>query len=138
MSNHFIIRPGTQAAIIKNNAVTAVKSLPLDELTEITIRPYRKSKSQEQLSYLWGIVLPTISKHVEESTGEHYSTDDMYEYFIGKYAETKVAKTPLGVPFTYKVSASKMNTKQMSDFIGSIIQHAASSLNCVIPDPEQV
>ena len=120
----------------KDNCIQGIRNLVLmDGPWQVAIKKYRESKSQEQLGYLWGVVLPTISRHIEDTTGQHYSTEDVYLYLIDEYAERK-AVTIAGKPKIIKISASKMTIKQMAEFLDSIIRYAAENLHCVVPDPE--
>ena len=128
---HFIIRNPD----IRTNAVRAVSQITQDPLTEVIIRLYKKSKSQEQLGYLFGVVLKMIQEHIEDSTGEHYTTDELYGWFIEKYGEAKVVTIGKEHIVTRK-TASKMNTKEMHDFIERVIQHAATKMDLVIPDAQ--
>jgi hypothetical protein len=124
---------------IRQRARVAVEATQAEEKPwEVVIRPYRKDKSQEQLGYLWAGVLPAICKHLEETgldRGAHYTPDDVYEWMVDEYAEKRVI-TIDGVPKVANKSASKMNTKQMSDFIDRVIQHAAEKMKCVVPLPD--
>lgn len=128
-NQHFIIR----SKDIRRNAAEAVAHIAAEPLMEVIIREYRKSKTQEQLGYLWGVVLPTIQKHIEDSTGDHYTTDDIYAWMIDEYGQDRVV-TINGKPKVVKLTASKMNTAEMSEFIDSVIRHAAAHMGLVVPD----
>jgi len=117
---------------IRGNAVVAVQNIQAEPIMQVTIKPYRKSKSDEQLGYLWAGVLPAISKHIEESGGDHYSTQDIYDWMIDEYTEKHIVSI-LGKDKVSSKSASKMNTKEMSEFIERIIQFAAEELEFAVP-----
>jgi len=123
---------------IRSRAAHAVNQLEPDPLMQVTIKPYRKNKSQEQLGYLWAGVLPSICQHLEDTgmAGEaHYTPEDIYDWMISEYAEMRVVELG-GKQRVVMRSASKMNTAQMSDFIDKIIQHAAMYMDLVIPPPD--
>ena len=110
---------------IRGAAVVAVQEIQADPVMQVIIKPYRKNKSAEQLGYLWAGVLPSISKWLEETgkdQGQHMSADDLYDWFIDEYAEKRII-THNGKSKVSVKSASKMNTKEMSEFIERIIQH---------------
>ena len=112
---------------IRGAAVVAVQEIQAEPVMQVIIKPYRKSKSAEQLGYLFAGVLPSISKWLEETgldRGEHQSVDDLYEWFIDEYAEKHIV-TAFGMDKVSSKSASKMNTKEMSYFIERIIRHMA-------------
>ena len=127
----FIIR----SKDIRHNAARAVSEIASQPVMSVTIKPYKKSKSQEQLGYLFGVVLKKIQEHIRDANGDNYTTDDLYEWFIDEYGESRVV-TVNGKHKVVKLTASKMNTAEMSDFITRIIQMAAEDLDCVIPWPE--
>ena len=117
---------------IRGNAVVAVQNIQSEPVMQVIIKPYRKSKSEEQLGYLWAGVLPSISRHIEESGGQHFSTEDIYDWMIDEYAEKHIVSIN-GVDKVATKSASKMNTKDMSEFIEKIIQFAAVELSFAVP-----
>lgn len=131
-----------QSFIIRNkrildNAVSAVQAIQDEPVMQVIIKPYRKSKSEEQLGYLWAGVLPSICKHLADTgldQGAHYTPDDIYEWMVDEYAETRVV-TIQGKSKIAKLSASKMNTKEMATFIENIIQHAADKMGFAVPLP---
>jgi len=127
----FIIR----SKEIRHNAARAVSEIASDPIMSVTIKPYKKSKSQEQLGYLFGVVLKKIQEHVEDSTGQHYTTDDLYQWFIEEYGHDRVVEIGGKMKITRR-TASRMTTAEMADFITRVIQHAAEHMDCVIPWPE--
>ena len=126
---HFIVRN----LDIRTNAVRAVSEITQEPMQEVIIRDYKKSKSQEQLGYLFGVVLKMIQEHIEDSTGDHYTTEDLYNWFIDEYGHERVVIVN-DKPKITRRTASRMNTKEMHDFIERVIQHAASDMGLVIPD----
>ena len=103
---------------------------------QVSITKYRKSKSREQLGYLFGPVLGTIQKHIEDSTGDYYTVDDLYDWFVEKYGERKVV-TVGGEPVVTHLRASRMKTDEMAHFIDRIIDHAAMHMGLAIPPPDR-
>jgi len=101
----------------------------------VEIKDYRKDKSREQLGYLFGVVLKAVQVHIEDSKGERYTTDDLYAWFCDEFCEDHIVIIN-GKPKVTKVTASKMNTAQMADFITRVIQFAADELDVVVPWPE--
>jgi len=121
---------------IRGNAVTAIDALDPDVVWDITIKPHKNDKSKEQLGYLWGVVLKTIAEHIEDSTGQHYTTDDIYSWMIDEYGTDRIV-TINGKPKVTKQTASKMNTHDMSVFIDKVVRHAALYMQLVIPEADK-
>ena len=136
-AQRFILYP--HMPTIGENAIAAITEAVRwrgEGIWEVTLKPYRKNKSQEQLGYLFSTVLPAIQEYVEESTGDYYSVDNIYSFMVDKYAEHSVV-TICGEPKVIRVSASKMSIKQMSEFLDKIINHAAVDMGLTIPEPKQ-
>jgi len=121
---------------IRDNAITTIDTLDANVVWAISIKEHVNSKSQEQLGYLWGVVLKTIAEHIEDTTGKHYTTDDIYSWMIDEYGVDRVV-TINGKPKVTKQTASKMNTHDMSVFIEKVIQHAAMYMDLVIPEADK-
>ena len=121
--------------MIRGNAVVAVQEIQAEPVMQVIIKPYRKSKSAEQLGYLWAGVLPAICKHLQDTgldKGVNYTPQDIYDWMIDEYSEKHIVSI-MGKDKVSNISASKMNTKQMSEFIEKIIQFAAEELNFAVP-----
>ena len=130
----FIIR----SKQIRGNAVVAVQEIQAEPVMQVIIKPYRKSKSAEQLGYLWAGVLPSICKHLQDTgldKGVNYTPQDIYDWMIDEYSEKHIVSI-MGKDKVSNLSASKMNTKEMSEFTDRIIQFAASELDFAVPLPE--
>jgi len=120
---------------IRERAMRAVSVIQHEPLMQVTIKEYKKSKSQEQLGYLFGVVFKKIQAHLQDSAGLHYSVDDIYQWFIHEYGQGHVIEIGGKIKVT-TLTVSKMTTLEMSEFITNVIQHAAEHMDCVIPWPE--
>jgi hypothetical protein len=131
--NHHIIVRDQQ---LRSRAVDLVRDLPLEPMQEVIIRDYRKDKTLAQLGYLFGVVFTEIQKHIEDSQGDFYTTEELYDWFIDEYGESRVV-TLHGKPKVVKLTASGMNTKEMSEFTERVIMHAAEHMGLAISPPEE-
>ena len=122
---------------IRFNCVQAIDDLPREIAWQVDIKPYVKNKTQDQLGYLWGAVLPAICQHIEDSVGDHYTSEEVYGWMIDEYAEDRVV-TINGKPKVIKLTASKMHVKEMSEFIDRIINHAAMYMGLQIQGSDDV
>jgi hypothetical protein len=134
MNKKFILWPDRPE--IRRNCQLYIDDLSFNETWDVTIAKHVNSKSKEQLGYLWGVVLKTIADHIEDTTGQHYTTDDIYSWMIDEYGADRVV-TINEKPKVTKQTASKMNTKDMSVFIEKVTQHAAMYMQLVIPDADK-
>ena len=120
---------------VRESLLQFVRECPLEPPMRFVIKEYRKDKTLEQLGYIWGVVLPTMRKHVLDSTGDHYTDKNIYNAMIDAYAPTQVEKF-MGRNVVSKKTLSDMNVKETSEFIECIIQHAAMHMDLVIPEAE--
>jgi hypothetical protein len=134
MNKKFILWPDRPE--IRRNCQLYIDDLSFNETWDVTIAKHVNSKSKEQLGYLWGVVLKTIADHIEDTTGQHYTTDDIYSWMIDEYGADRIV-TINDKPKVTKQTASKMNAKDMSVFIEKVIQHAAMYMQLLIPDADK-
>ena len=120
---------------IRDNCIQAIRELDPKKPWTVEIKQYRKGKTHSQLGYFWGVVIPAIQKHIEETRGGHYSADRVYEWFLDEYAPKDL--TTMGnkqKPTPKHISA--MTVQEMSDFIESVLRHAATEMDLYIPEAE--
>jgi hypothetical protein len=130
----FIVR----SKMIRGNAVVAVQNIGAEPIMQVTIKPYRKSKTDEQRGYLFGVVFKKIREKIEDSGGGHYTGEDIYAWMIDEYGEERLVQID-GKTKVTRLTVSNMNTKEMSTFIDRVIIHAATSEqldHLAIPPPE--
>ena len=120
---------------IRQRAAAAVSQITGDKLQVVTIKDYVKNKSSAQLGYLWSAVIPAIRQHVEDATGDRYTDQDIYDYYIDELAPHRVV-TIGGKPKIVHISASQMTVEDMQQFLTDIINVAAEDYDCVIPYPQ--
>ena len=133
MKQTYILHPKGDPQVM-HNLLSAIANRDVETAWEVTIKPYRKNRSVKQNNYLWGVVYPTIQSAIQASRGEHYSTDDIHEWFRDKYLPKKVV-TIKGETKTIRPSTTKLNTREFGEYLDQIIYFAAES-GIVIPDPE--
>jgi len=93
---------------------------------ELTVGSVKKSRSNNQNRYYWGVVVTMLS----DETG--YSTDEMHDALRMLFLQDRTKKIP-----TIK-STTDLSTVEFEDYLAKIRQWAAETLNCVIPDPNEV
>lgn len=109
---------------------------------EYLIRKARSRKSQKQLGWYWGCILPWLS----EATG--HTVDEMHAYCTHKFLNPPMLRTiviadgqgevveEVDVPL-HADRVHLLNTGQMADYCDDIRQWAAGRPLCLaIPDPD--
>lgn len=94
---------------------------------ECIIRPESKLRSDKQLNYYWGVIIPILC----ESTG--YDQDSMHELIKRKFYP-KVTMLDESVP----IPSKNMTTVQIENRNTAIREWASEFLGCYIPLPREV
>jgi len=101
---------------------------------EITVARQRATRSQQQNSYYWGVVVQMLSDH----TG--YTPDEMHAYLKTKFIPKRLAvNASNGIICDELViggSTRTMSTIQFGEYMESIRQWAAETVDLYIPDPD--
>lgn len=130
------VREDQRAAYTAHRA--SLKNSPI----EIILRKARSRKSQEQLGWYWGCILPMLA----ELTG--HDVDELHAYCTQKFLNPPERKTLVisdkdGVVVDeadvqlYPDRVHLLTTGQMADFCEDIRMWAAADLRLVIPDPDK-
>lgn len=98
---------------------------------ELTVQPWRKEKSLQQLRYIHGCVFALCS----EASG--YTRQEVKGLLKGQFL-TDYVETSNGKKIAYVKSLADLTMKEMSIFIEDIIIFAASHWSCVIPSADEV
>lgn len=99
-----------------------------DAVVVVTVERKRKSRSKEQLGYLWGVVYPLISQH----TG--HSPEDLHDIFKSKYLRSK--KVWRGGDVVVVGTTTDLSTNEMAEFMTNVIVEAGE-LGIEVPPPDQ-
>jgi len=104
-----------------------------------TIEKVKKTRSNGQNSYYWGVVLPIVQSGLKEATGEFRMSENIhYNILLKMFApEREIINTDTGECISEKISSSEMTTSQFMDYIVDIQKWAAEFLGVDIPDPNE-
>ena len=92
------------------------------------IKRYREKRSLDQNALLW-LWMTALEKDSE--TG--YTKDDFYQYFLEKFAPRKEVMGKYVI-----ISTSKMDTKQMTEFLDNIQRFSLVELKFELPNPDDL
>lgn len=97
----------------------------------LTIKPFKKSRSDNQNRYYWGVVIKLISEELG------YFAEEMHEILKQKFLDQKEFKFGKD-QFIVTKSTSELSTKEFEDYLENIRQFAHMTLNIFIPLPNEV
>lgn len=104
-----------------------------------SIEKVKKTRSNNQNSFYWGIVLPIVQSGLKEATGEFRTTENIhYNILLKMFApEKEIVNIETGECINEKISSSEMTTIQFMDYIAEIQKWSAEFLGVDIPNPNE-
>ena len=96
----------------------------------ITVREQKKRRSLNLNAYYWSVVVKLLS----DNTG--YDKDEMHEVLKSMFLRTRYKLNGVWVDGTK--STTKLNSKEMIEFIDNVKRFASTELSVYIPDPNDV
>lgn len=103
----------------------------------VVVDENRPIRSTEQLRYWFGVMLKLISKHIELTTGQKFSGEELHEYYIEKGYFGYSTKVVLDKEIVLRNRSGKVNTKIFKEVIERL-QREWAERGLIIPDPNQV
>lgn len=111
-------------------------SLPLGDYV-ITITPNRKTRSNQQNAYLWGIVYPSVLFGLQDAGWEIIDEEQVHEYCKQAFAAREVINKDTGEVISLPNSTARMQTAEFNVYVDKIKAFALEYLNITIPEPNE-
>ncbi len=103
----------------------------------IVVDEERPTRSNEQLRYWFGVMLPKICDYILETTGVATTPEEMHDFYIDKGYFGLSTKKILGEEIIIRNRSRKMNTMQFKEVIEKVQKEWAEK-GLIIPDPNQI
>lgn len=105
----------------------------------ITFSKPKKSRSNNQNAYYWGVVVNLVQQGLLDATGELRSTNDIhYKILLPMFAPlNEIANIDTGEVINERITSSDMTTTQFCEYIIEIQKWSAEFLCVDIPDPNE-
>lgn len=113
-----------------------LERLPIGEYT-ITITPNRKTRSNQQNAYLWGIVYPAVLFGLQDAGWEIIDEGQVHEYCKQAFAAREVINKDTGEVLSLPNSTARMQTAEFNVYVDKIKAFALEYLNITIPEPNE-
>ena len=122
----------------RNLVLNAIKSFN-DKDVVITFSKPKKSRSNNQNRYYWGLVLPLIQNGLLDATGELRSVDNIhYKILLPLFApQNEIVNKDTGESLLERLTSSEMTTTQFCEYILEIQKWGAEFLGIDIPSPNE-
>ena len=111
-------------------------NLPLGDYV-ITITPNRKTRSNQQNAYLWGIVYPSVLFGLQDAGWEIIDEEQVHEYCKQAFAAREVINKDTGEVLSLPSSTARMQTAEFNVYVDKIKAFALEYLNITIPEPNE-
>lgn len=103
----------------------------------ITIAPYRKTRSNQQNAYLWGVVYPAVLFGLQDAGWEITHEEQVHEYCKQAFAAREVINKDTGEVLSLPNSTARMQTAEFNVYVDKIKAFAFEYLNITIPEPNE-
>lgn len=105
----------------------------------VTFSKPKKSRSNNQNAYYWGVVINLIQEGLLDATGELRSSNDIhYNILLPLFAPiNEIVNNDTGEVLNERITSSGMTTTQFMEYILEIQKWAAEFLCIDIPSPNE-
>jgi len=105
----------------------------------ITIDKAKKTRSNNQNNFYWGVCIPLIQSGLKDATGEFRSSENIhYNILLPLFSPSvEIINTDTGQVLTERISSSEMTTTQFMEYVMEIQKWSSEFLNVDIPDPNE-
>jgi hypothetical protein len=111
--------------------VDALEDLPMVEGFRVEVHQHKSTRSLAQNAYLWGVVYPTIAKHLQG-----WESDDIHDYCLGEHFGWEIMEGFGKKRMRPVRRSSKLSKFEFMEYI-AFIQRRMAEHGIVIPDPDQ-
>jgi len=122
----------------RNLVLNAIKYFN-DKDVVITFSKPKKSRSNNQNRFYWGVVLPLVQNGLLEATGELRSCDNIhYKILLPLFAPlNEIINKDTGESLNERLTSSEMTTTQFCEYIMEVQKWGAEFLGIDIPSPNE-
>ena len=114
----------------KDALMAFIDRLPMARKWKVVVDLYKKTRSNEQNRYLWGVAY----KALEDATGQ--PKEDWHDYFLGEHFGWETTELFGKKKLRPLKRSSKLTTSEFCDYVAFIQQRAAEN-GLYVPDPNE-
>lgn len=124
----FILQSGVRNL---TRLVSFLSALSTGQAWKITICEWKRTRSNEQNAYLWGVVYETILPHLPG-----WDANDLHEFFLGEHYGWTTLEGLGRKRLKPLRRSSKLTTVEFADHV-AFIQRAMAEKGIYVPDPNE-
>jgi hypothetical protein len=118
-----------------NRLATWLRTLPAAKAWRVTVEEQKKTRSDPQNRYLWGVCYPAVLRGGGETLGG-WTPEDLHEYFLGEHFGWETIEGFDRKRIKPIRRSSKLTPLEFAGYVASI-QLKAAELGIFVPDPDQ-
>lgn len=122
------------------NLQTVYEALQLsdDGKYSLTIKPLRKTRTNDQNAWLWGCVYPRVLRGLIDAGWTDFTTvEQVHEFCKARFTKQSSINRDTGEIIEYPASTAKMDTVTFSTYVDNVRDFALEYLNTEIPSPDK-
>jgi hypothetical protein len=109
--------------------------LPVEKAWRVSVQEQKRTRTQQQNRYLWGVAYPAILAGGGEALGG-WTAEDLHEYFLGEHFGWETLEGFGRKRIKPLRRSAKLSTLEFSDFV-AFIQRKAAEFGVYVPDPNE-
>ena len=102
---------------LRRRAMEAIRAIPLNEVWECDLKPWKSTRSLEANARYW-VILTEISEQLKPD-GREYSPETWHEYAKARFIGKDVVIVD-GEPFLIAKTSTKLKVAEFSDFMAQV------------------
>lgn len=134
------VTSSVKGGVLRRNRTTikdAIKSFEGKDVT-ITIQLKRKTRSNPQNAYYWGVIVECWKHLLKETQGEIYSKEETHEFLKVNFNYQEVVNEQTGVVLRTVKSTTANSTTEMEEYHLRCRQAAEQLFGFNIPEPNEI
>jgi hypothetical protein len=104
---------------------------------EIVISPRRRTRSEQQNRYYWGVVIAMAKDAFIELGHEDISSEDVHDFFKNRFNNRELINENTAEVLTIPQSTASLTTVDFMTYIDKCVKFGAETLNIQIPSPNE-
>lgn len=121
-------------ALYLSEVLRRVKDSKDGELFTLELKRKPKRRTNDQNSYLWGVVYPHLLMGLLEAGWEFTDTEQVHEFFKQVMSENKVVNRNTGEVLSLPNSTAAMSSSEFSVYVDKLKEYGSEYLGITIPE----
>lgn len=121
------------------NRTTILKALKqyVNKDVLLTIQPLKRTRSNQQNRYYWGVIIPLVQSGLEDVTGEMRSKNEVHEFLKFNFNYKEIVNQSTGEIYRQPKTTTTNSTTDMEVYHEEIRRFAHEFLSVEIPLPNE-